>query len=229
MNSTILIRRRQRENDRSHFTRAESIMSNNEKRSIDNGNETKKSKRRRQSSVGDKNYAQALLNDLKHNDPVLRLNLSREESHDIDPTSKKILESILHPLSPQTFKSTCFRKKAVHIHSDREERVHDINTNYLFGLNPKRIFEETSSDSIFLWIPSSGKRKHSSSNETSNVREVLQSIDVQDPNTAYILHTHSNYASYCRAPPELEQVLVSSMLRELCFGLGQYDPTGKSE
>jgi len=41
------------------------------------------------------------------------------------------------------------------------------------------------------------------------------------------LHKHSNYASYCRAPPELEQPLVSSMLRDVGIGLGQYDPTGE--
>ena len=128
-------------------------------------------------------------------------------------------------MSPFDFKSTCFRKKAVYISSGRKDRVHDIISNYMFGLNPKQIFEETSSESIFLWIPSDGKNDNPSPN--TNGKKCLQSIDVQDPNTAYLLHTHSNYASYCRAPPELEQLLVSSMLRDTGFGLGQYDPTGK--
>ena len=141
------------------------------------------------------------------------------DSPDITAISKDLLQSMLYPLSPRDFKSSCFRKKAVHIRSNRKDRAHDISANYMFGLDPKQIFEETCSDSIFLWIPSNDK---SGLDEKS-----LQSIDIQDPNTAHVLHQHSNYASYCRAPPELEQPLVSSMLKDVGLGLGQYDPTGE--
>ena len=205
-------------------------MSDETKRSSNTEIETKSFKRQKyawkKQQVSSPTYAQDLLNELKHADPVLRLHLTKEDSPDITPTSKNLLKSILYPLSPLDFKSTCFRKKAVCIRSNRKERARDIISNYMFGLDSKQIFEETSSDSIFLWLPSSGKRETLCSN--ANEKKCLQSIDIQDPNTAHILHTYSNYASYCRAPPELEQLLVSSMLREVGLGLGQYDPTGKS-
>ena len=172
------------------------------------------------------NHANGLLNKLKHTDPVLRLQLTRDDyPPDICPTSRNLLDSLLYPLSPHDFKSTCFRKKAVCINSNRKERVENIIKNFMFGLDPKRIFEETSSDSVFLWIPSNDKNKVSQLMQ--NEERCLQSIEVHDPNTAYILHTHSNYASYCRAAPQLEQLLVSSMLKGIGFGLGQYDPTGE--
>ncbi len=203
-------------------------MSNEIKRSIDGEIERKQSKKQRhstdQNEVSSRERAKDLLNAMKQCDPVLSLSLSEEESFDIAPTSNKILGDFLHPLSPSDFKSNCFRKKAVHVRSNRKERVDGIISDYMFGLDPKQIFEETSSDSVFLWIPS--KDKNEASCTTSQTKS-LQSIDIQDPNTAHILHTNSNYSSYCRAPPELEQLLVSNMLRETGFGLGQYDPTGK--
>ena len=195
---------------------------------------TPKSKRTSESEDGTKDNKRQrvvhnLLNDLKHADPVLRLHTGTDdELPDITPSSKDLLESLLFPLSPRDFKSTCFRKKAVHITSNRKDRALDISENYMFGLDSKRIFEETSSDSIFLWIPSNDDNTSETSASNSKGQKSLQSIDIEDPNTAHILHTHSNYASYCRAPPELEQQLVSKMLRNTGLGLGQYDPTGKS-
>ena len=194
-------------------------MSNESKRSIDSETEQKKCKKQRHLS------AQDSLKELKHADPVLELSLTEDDSPIISPTSKNLLADLLYPLSPSEFKVNCFRKKAVHIRSNRNDRGGDVISNYMFGLDPKQIFEETSSDSIFLWIPTKRDTENSCSN--ANEKNCLQSIDVQDPNTAHILHTNSKYASYCRAPPELEQLLVSSMLRETGFGLGQYDPTGK--
>ena len=71
----------------------------------------------------------------------------------------------------------------------------------MFGLDPKQIFEETSSDSIFLWIPSTCKDndndkndndKSSSGSKCNEKSKTLLSIDIQDPNTAHILHQHSS-------------------------------------
>jgi hypothetical protein len=182
------------------------------------------------------NHVQNHLDRLKHSDPVLQLHLHNDKkelcSPDIKVSSQNLLEAMMYPLSPQDFKSTCFRKKAVHIRSDRSDRARDISMNYMFGLDSRQIFEETSSDSIFLWIPSSSSKNQSDGDADGNgddpkSEKCLQSIDIQDPNTANILHQNSNYASYCRAPPELEQPLVSSMLRDVGLGLGQYDPTGE--
>ena len=205
------------------------MMSDETKRRPETELTTKDSKKQRncckEHQVNSPKDVHKLLNELKHADPVLRLHLANGDSPDISPTAKDLLESLLYPLSSIDFKSTCFRKKAVNIRSNRKDRARDIITNYMFGLDSKQIFEETSSDSIFLWIPSNDKEGSSCSN--TNEKKSLQSIDIQDPNTAHILHTHSNYASYCRAPPELEQPLVSSMLRCIGLGLGQYDPSGK--
>lgn len=194
-------------------------MSETAKRSVASQSEQNQCKKQRHLCAQDR------LKELKHADPVLELSLAENDCPDIIPTSNNLLADFLYPLSPSDFKSNCFRKKAVHIKSNRNDRGRDIISNYMFGLNPKQIFEETSSDSIFLWIPMKEGQERSSS--TANEKNCLQSIDVQDPNTAHILHTNSKYASYCRAPPELEQLLVSSMLRDTGFGLGQYDPTGK--
>ena len=204
-------------------------MSKEVKRSIDAEIQATKFKKQRtacmETNVSSHQRAEDILNELKHADPVLRLSLTEDCSPDIIPTSRTLLKDLLHPLPPSAFKSSCFRKKAVHIRSNRADRGREIISNYMLGLDPKQIFEQTSSDSVFLWIPTKGGTENSSSNQ--NEKHCLQSIDVQDPNTACILHTNSKYASYCRAPPELEQLLVSSMLRETGFGLGQYDPTGE--
>ncbi len=196
-------------------------MSTVKKRSSKSSATAKDAKRRKHASdpheVSTPENAMDLLNGMKHADPVLQLHLTdQSDCPDITVTSNNLLQTMMYPLSPQDFKSQCFRKKAVYISSNRVDRARDISMNYMFGLDPKQIFEETSSDSIFLWIPSNDKEQKS-----------LQSIDIQDPNTAYILHKNSNYASYCRAPPELEQPLVSSMLRDVGIGLGQYDPSGE--
>ncbi|MGK3733386.1 MAG: hypothetical protein ACI90V_000222 [Bacillariaceae sp.] len=212
-------------------------MPNNKTKRIPSGVEESSDAKRKKTyhDDGRNEYAEILLNELRHNDPVLQLQLQNDNISATTPSTLSkgnLLERIVHPLSPRDFKSSCFRKKAVHIKSNRKDRFRDINENYMFGLDPKQIFEETSSDSIFLWIPPPPKEgsttgDSSSSSSSSSSKVGLQSIDIQDPNTAYILHTRSNYASYCRAPPELEQRLVSSMLRDVGIGCGQYDPTGE--
>ena len=173
------------------------------------------------STVANSSDAEKVLNELKHAQPVLNLRLDKKKccAPDITLSTPNLLENMLYPLSVSSFLSTCFRKKAVHISSNNADRAKDIIENYMFNLDSRKIFEETSSDSVFLWIPSKEETN-------SKISQPLQSIEIQDPNTAHILHTCSNYASYCRAPPELEQPLVSTMLRDVGLGLGQYDPTG---
>jgi hypothetical protein len=171
--------------------------------------------------------AQRLLNELKHSDPVLQLHLDSSDTGRIPmidiSQSKDLLTKLIYPLSPNLFLSSCFRKKAVHICSNNRDRVKKMSDNHMFGLDAKRIFEETSSECIFLWIPP----KEDNDDGTENLSKALLSIEVQDPSTAHVLHTCSNYASYCRAPPDLEQILVSRMLRDTGLGLGQYDATGE--
>ena len=171
-----------------------------------------------------------ILDNLKHSDPVLQLHLTNtnndnddddDDVPDISLSSGSLLEKMIYPLEPSVFLSTCFRNKAVHISSKNKGRADDISANYMFGLDSKQIFEETSSDSVFLWIPPK------QTDEGSGSGKGLQSIEIQDPNTAQILHKNSNYASYCRAPPELEQPMVSNLMKDVGLGLGQYDPSGE--
>lgn len=176
--------------------------------------------------------AENLLNDLKHSDPVLQIHLdaNNTETPDITLSTPNILETLLYPLSPSLFLSSCFRKKAVHIRSNNPNRAKEISSKYMFDLDSRQIFEETSSDNVFLWIPAARTCTPSQSNskdKKEGTAKALQSIEIQDPQTAHVLHISSNYASYCRAPPELEQPLVSLMLRDTGLGLGQYDPTGE--
>ena len=115
----------------------------------------------------------------------------------------------------------------------------------MYGLDPERILEETSSENIFIWLcngnsttttvdqtttsinsnkKSTTKTTPSSSTTTNGM---IRSIEVGDAGTALQLHK-VGHATYCRAPPKVEQNLVSSLLRCTGLGCGQYDPSGDS-
>lgn len=179
----------------------------------------KKSKKEKTSkySIKSDGDVQRLIDELRHNEPILQLHCDKKHlpapALEIKPQTS-ILQLLMFPLTPETFMSQCFRNKAVHIKSDDQCRANDIRSNYMFNLDVKQIFQETSSENIFLWIPS----------QDSENGERLQSIELSNPDTAYLLHKKSLFASYCRAPPELEQPLVSQMLKDTGFGCGQYDP-----
>lgn len=180
------------------------------------------------------------VHDIKHSDPVLQLIL-QSSSHNLNipdisfdatttssssSSSSSLLEKLLYPLPPSTFLTTCFRNKAVYIQANNNTRIQSLISNYMFDLNVKQIFEETSSDSIFLWIPTTNETnniKIQSPPSASTSQQTLQSIELQDPEMAYLLHTSSHYATYCRAPPELEQPLVYNMLKDTGIGCGQYE------
>ncbi len=190
---------------------------------------------------------EGVVNDIKHSDPVLQLilqsssnklnvpDISFDATTATSSSSSSLLEKLLYPLPPSTFLTTCFRNKAVYIQANNNTRIQSLISNYMFDLNVKQIFEETSSDSIFLWIPTtnttniknessaSASASASTSTSASTSQQTLQSIELQDPEMAYLLHTSSHYASYCRAPPELEQPLVYNMLKDTGIGCGQYE------
>ncbi len=193
------------------------------------------------------------LNKLKHADPVLRLHLPKPDksssgSKSVIPeinfdnssssSSSSLLEKLLFPLSPKSYMTNCFRQKAVYVSSNDKCRVSNLNSKYMFDLDPKQIFEETSSDSVFLWIRQQQNQKIKDDSDYTNGENYLddgdteigsssipplKSIEIQDPDMAYLLHSSSNYASYCRAPPELEQPLVYNMLKDTGIGCGQYE------
>ena len=160
----------------------------------------------------------------KTDDPLVRR--TRSEPITFDPSSNTLLEDMLGPLSKQEFLLNLFRKKAVHISpsdEDRVESVQNIIDNYMFGLDIRQVLAETSSDNVFVWLappPQPGYGVKQSAKRT------IQSIELQDPEAAFALH-QSGHSTYCRAPPELEQPLVSCLLRDTGLGCGQYDPTAE--
>ena len=159
--------------------------------------------------------------DVGKDDPLVRL--SRSDPVNFDPSSVNLLQDMFDHLPTQTFLLNLFRKKAVHnsarYDESRSESVQNIIENYMFNLDIRQVLAETSSDNVFVWLaPQPG------GNQTT--KRTIQSIELQDPDAAYALH-QSGHATYCRAPPELEQTLVSSLLRDVGLGCGQYDPTGE--
>ena len=141
----------------------------------------------------------------------------------LHPASNELLADMLHPLPKRDFLMHHFRKDAVHIqrspHSQTSEMlVSDICSNYLFDLDVRQIFAETSSENVFLWL------RPVPSNEPTSTRQTLNSVEIDNPETAYQLHMSGRHAAYCRAPPLLEQHLVGSLLRATGLGGGHYHP-----
>jgi Cupin-like domain len=114
----------------------------------------------------------------------------------------------------------------------RDKRVSHL-VKAMHNINPEKILRDTSSDNIFVWLmdkrhqedplshdkaePSKGKIKGDDS-------PLIRSIEC-DADTALALYK-AGHATYCRAPPEVEQQLVASLLKSTGLGCGQYDPTG---
>jgi len=133
------------------------------------------------------------------------------------PESSNLLDDMLYPLTTQCFLKNHFRKDAVCINrkynrqAGNEEIVSYICNEFLFDLDVKQIFAETSSDNVFLWLK-------------SGTNTALNSVEISDPTSAFALHQSGSHPAYCRAPPALEQLLVGSLLRATGLGSGQYHP-----
>jgi hypothetical protein len=138
------------------------------------------------------------------------------------PESSNLLDDMLYPLTTDCFLKNHFRKDAVCINrkhnkqAGNEEMVSYICDTFLFGLNVKEIFAETSSENVFLWLrPPPSK---------SDTKTALHSVEISDPASAFALHQSGSHPAYCRAPPALEQLLVGSLLRATGLGAGHYHP-----
>lgn len=159
------------------------------------------------------------------------------------------LDSLLYPLEGNVFLKNHLRQKAVHItcHEEWNElhattRVTEL-CQEMCHLNVESILRETSSDNIFIWLRRPPEQSHDQrskngksggSNKRNNLRnkqqekDLIQSIEISDVDTAIALYNVGGHATYCRAPPKVEQSLVSSLLRATGLGCGQYDPSGES-
>lgn len=123
-----------------------------------------------------------------------------------------LLRNLLSPLDTGYFMKHCFRQCAVHIPSRGHDRIRSILSD-MDDLNVERIIQNSASESIFVWLQQPDK--------------TIYSTELDDRTTAYHLYK-AGHAIYCRANPNLEQALVSNMLRDTGLGCGQYDPSGSS-
>lgn len=175
----------------------------------------------------------------------------------LKPDSDRLLDDMLHPLSKESFFKNHFRRDAVCIQrrpqAFNEERHHKTGRNkhvigastttdnlgnknmvsyicqkYLFDLDARQIFAETSSENVFLWLrpppDSTPQQSNTTAKSSTRISSALNSVEITDPETAYALHRSGSHPAYCRAPPELEQLLVGNLLRQTGLGGGQYHP-----
>jgi hypothetical protein len=172
----------------------------------------RKSKRQKsKSSVTVTDY-DACLRDLSHECPSISIQ-RQPGSPEINIFSTDLLEQLIHPISKHTFLEYGFRKKALHVTGLGEPLVQTILEDLHQG-DPKYLFQETSSDNVFLWLRQPDGK--------------IQSLEIQDPQQALMLHQLGGHATYCRAPPAVEQPMVANLLRGTGLGCGQYDPSGES-
>lgn len=125
---------------------------------------------------------------------------SHDESNDAD----SLLQQLLGPLSKDIFMSQYFQSKAVHVSSSCtlhfQELIEELSDS-------ERILRETSSESIFVWLPSKSQSSQ------------IKSIEISDPDAAYAL-LQAGHATYCRAPPHMEASLVRRLLQDTQLGCG---------
>ena len=159
---------------------------------------------------------------------------------DHDDDGKKVLQltlnskldDYLYPLTKEEFLSKYLRKRAVHIttttksatKSHPERRVSQL-CKEMFDLNVEQILRETSSDNVFVWLLPKDKKVQDDDNTSNNL---IQSIELDNVDTAIALYKIGHHATYCRAPPKVEQTLVAQFLRDTGLGCGQYDPSGEN-
>jgi hypothetical protein len=181
------------------------------------------------SSSAPANYSSVVL--------IHRQSYAESEKEDPPPalTLNSDLGDFIHPMTNKSFLENCFRKRAVHVTCEQgqeethlQRRVASLREE-MCNLDAETILRETSSDNIFLWLQQ--KRVVAATKDTTsnnNNQNLIQSIEVSDVKSAIALHLTAGHATYCRAPPKVEQCLVSNLLRGTGLGCGQYDPSGES-
>lgn len=132
----------------------------------------------------------------------------------LDIGSDSLFEDMISPMPPNVFLDYCFRKRALHISPSNEARRIQPIVQAMGNLDPSYILQETSSDNVFVWILNSKQKK-------------ISSVEIDNVDTAVALH-QAGHATYCRAPPDVEQPMVAQLLRGTGMGCGNYDPSGNS-
>lgn len=121
----------------------------------------------------------------------------------------------------------------------KEELNNDVNNNDnsmnhrfsmvgnigLYDLDPLLIYQNTSSDNIFIWLQQheDEQQQQPNSNMNHKLRTKINSIEIADPTSAYALYQLGKHSTYCRAPAYIEHTFVSHLLHNIGLGCGQYD------
>jgi hypothetical protein len=161
---------------------------------------------------------EARLKSLSAECPVLSI-VVPDAPPDLDVSSDELLDQMVYPISKETFLDCAFRKKALHITGPATKSRIQTIVEELHHLDPEYLFQETSSDNVFVWLQQQPQQPQQPSppapphnNGHSNHPATIQSIEVSDPQQALLLHQVGGHATYCRAPPSVEQPMVANLL-----------------
>ena len=133
-----------------------------------------------------------------------------------------VLEDLLSPaVTSDEFLKHFFRQQAVHIPTTMgAERIAMVRERIP---DPKQLYAETASDNVFVWLSNAQEND----GDTVSNNSKINSIEVSDPDVAYALY-QAGHATYCRAPPEVEKLLLTPLFEETGLACGQYDASGQS-
>ena len=142
--------------------------------------------------------------------PVIAI-VQGSSTSSLDIHDSNFFQHMIHPLTSEDMLSRIFRRTALCVRN-QPSHVTDIIQQHMFDLEVKELFENTSSDHIFVWLtqPNDGK---------------IVSVELNAEQALPLAHHH---ATYCRAPPTVEQPMVARLLQGTGMGCGGYDPSGSS-
>lgn len=115
-----------------------------------------------------------------------------------------LLPRMLHPVTVEDFKTTYFHRHPLHIRAASVDRIAPVLDTFLDG-DVEAVVENTASERVHIWCK-----------DQRNGR--LQSIALEDPAAAVHLHA-AGHSVYCRAPEDVEGVVVRKLLAELGLGI----------
>ena len=124
--------------------------------------------------------------------------------------SISIIEHLLSPYCTiENFMSRYFRKKPC-VFRGEESRVEKLKS-LLFDLNIQDMLDNSASEQVHVWL-----RKNIP--DSSDSPDILESITVEDAGMAFKLY-NAGHSLYCRAPVELESIVIPKALSELGVGV----------
>lgn len=133
-------------------------------------------------------------------------------------------ENLLHTLFGHDeelvskFQSNYFQKQPVVIRGSAS-RLSEIKENYLFNFDVREMLDNTASDEIQVWLASFIKEESAADNiAITNANTPVDAIKVPTGEQAFKLFK-AGHNAYCRAPEELESIMIPSLLKSLKYGI----------